>query len=149
MLGVKMVCANLEGANLKGANFEVMNFHCVYLCILHTALFEEILFHITPRVIMIPQDPAGSRANLEGVNLKGAVLEGSIMAGINLRVATLKNVNMQNCDLRMAVLVGAPLDHSLDYHQSLTLFFGLPSSFRLEPIWRIATCLGATYMRPT
>ena len=51
------------------------------------------------------KDPAGSRANLEGVNLKGAVLEGSIMAGINLRVATLKNVNMQNCDLRMAVLV--------------------------------------------
>ena len=44
MLGVKMVCANLEGANLKGANFEVMNFYWVYLCILHTALFEEILF---------------------------------------------------------------------------------------------------------
>ena len=59
---------------------------------------------------LIPQDPAGSRANLEGVNLKGAVLEGSIMAGINLRVATLKNVNMQNCDLRMAVLVGVPLN---------------------------------------
>ena len=56
-------------------------------------------------VNMTLQDPAGSRANLEGVNLKGAVLEGSIMAGINLRVATLKNVNMQNCDLRMAVLV--------------------------------------------
>ena len=28
------------------------------------------------------EDPAGSRANLEGVNLKGANLEGSIMAGI-------------------------------------------------------------------
>ena len=70
---------------------------------------------------LIPQDPAGSRANLEGVNLKGAVLEGSIMAGINLRVATLKNVNMQNCDLRMAVLVGVPLHHSLDHHQFLTL----------------------------
>jgi uncharacterized protein YjbI with pentapeptide repeats len=27
------------------------------------------------------EDPAGSRANLEGVNLKGANLEGSIMAG--------------------------------------------------------------------
>ena len=47
MLGVKMVCANLEGANLKGANFEVMNFHRVYLCILHTALLEEILFHLS------------------------------------------------------------------------------------------------------
>ena len=53
MLGVKMVCANLEGANLKGANFEVMNFHCAYLCILKMAKFEEILFHITPCVIMI------------------------------------------------------------------------------------------------
>ena len=30
------------------------------------------------------EDPAGSRANLEGVNLKGANLEGSIMAGIFL-----------------------------------------------------------------
>ena len=49
------------------------------------------------------EDPAGSRANLEGVNLKGAVLEGSIMAGINLRVATLKNVNMQNCKLLVAL----------------------------------------------
>ena len=64
------------------------------------------------------QDPAGSRANLEGVNLKGAVLEGSIMAGINLRVATLKNVNMQNCDLRMAVLVSVLLTLQ---HPSLTL----------------------------
>ena len=62
------------------------------------------------------KDPAGSRANLEGVNLKGAVLEGSIMAGINLRVATLKNVNMQNCDLRMAVLVSVGL-----YKNSLLL----------------------------
>ena len=53
MLGVKMVCANLEGANLKGANFEVMNFHCAYFCILKMAKFEEILFHITPCVIMI------------------------------------------------------------------------------------------------
>ena len=30
------------------------------------------------------EDPAGSRANLEGVNLKGANLEGSIMAGSKL-----------------------------------------------------------------
>ena len=53
----------------------------------------------------------GSRANLEGVNLKGAILEGSIMSGINLRVATLKNVNMMNCDLRGAVLAGADLEN--------------------------------------
>ena len=51
MLGVKMVCANLEGANLKGANFEVMSFHWVYLCFLKMANFNEILFHITPCVI--------------------------------------------------------------------------------------------------
>ena len=70
-------------------------------------------------VNMTLQDPAGSRANLEGVNLKGAVLEGSIMAGINLRVATLKNVNMQNCDLRMAVLVSGLIGQ----HPGLTLLF--------------------------
>ena len=135
MLGVKMVCANLEGANLKGANFEVMNFHCANLNILHTALFADILSHIIPCIIMIPQDPAGSRANLEGVNLKGAVLEGSIMAGINLRVATLKNVNMQNCDLRMAVLVGVPLHHSLDYHQ----FSGWSRFGELQSLWERPT----------
>ena len=98
---------------------------------------------------MIPQDPAGSRANLEGVNLKGAVLEGSIMAGINLRVATLKNVNMQNCDLRMAVLVGVPLNFLWTIINPQHFLFGLPSLFRLEPIWRTATSLGVTYMRPT
>ena len=75
------------------------------------------------------------------MNLKGAVLEGSIMAGINLRVATLKNVNMQNCDLRMAVLVGVPLDHTLDHHQSLTLsldyhhYSGWSRPGELQPLW--------------
>lgn len=48
--------------------------------------------------------------HLTGVNLKGAVLEGSNMAGVNLRVATLKNANLQNCDLRAAVLAGADLE---------------------------------------
>lgn len=56
------------------------------------------------------KDPAGSRANMEGVNLKGAVLEGSDMGGVNLRVATLKNANLKNCDLRAAVLAGADLE---------------------------------------
>lgn len=56
------------------------------------------------------KDPAGSKANMEGVNLKGANLEGSDMGGVNLRVATLKNANLQNCDLRTAVLAGADLE---------------------------------------
>ena len=127
-----MVCANLEAANLKGANFEVsVNLH---IC----SLFLQFM-HLC--VNMTLQDPAGSRANLEGVNLKGAVLEGSIMAGINLRVATLKNVNMQNCDLRMAVLVSGLL--------VLTTSKLDPSLFcRLELTWRIATSLEATYTKP-
>lgn len=56
------------------------------------------------------KDPAGSKANMEGVNLKGANLEGSDMSGVNLRVATLKNASLQNCDLRTAVLAGADLE---------------------------------------
>ena len=48
-----------------------------------------------------------------GCNLRGANLEGSLMAGVNLRVATLKDANMQNCDLRSAVLAGADLEVSL------------------------------------
>nr|CAH7713361.1 unnamed protein product [Callosobruchus chinensis] len=57
------------------------------------------------------KDPAGTRANMEGVNLKGAILEGSDMGGVNLRVATLKNANLKNCDLRAAVLAGADLEN--------------------------------------
>ena len=55
-------------------------------------------------------DPAGSAANMEGVNLKEATLEGSNMARINLRVATVKNANLKSCDLRGAVLAGADLE---------------------------------------
>lgn len=55
------------------------------------------------------EDPGGTRAIMEGVNLKDANLEGSCMAGINLRVATLKNANLKNCILRAAVLAGADL----------------------------------------
>ena len=55
-------------------------------------------------------DPAGSAANMEGVNLKEATLEGSNMARVNLRVATVKNANLKSCDLRGAVLAGADLE---------------------------------------
>ncbi|KAK0070489.1 BTB/POZ domain-containing protein KCTD9 [Biomphalaria pfeifferi] len=78
LLGVKMLCANLEGTSMRGCYFE---------------------------------DPAGSRANMEGAHMKNVDLEGSHMAGVNLRVATLKNANLQNCDLRGAVLAGADLEN--------------------------------------
>ncbi|KAJ8917855.1 hypothetical protein NQ315_010768 [Exocentrus adspersus] len=78
LLGVKSLCANLEGVTMKNCNFK---------------------------------DPAGIRAIMEGVNLKGAILEGSDMGGVNLRVATLKNANLKNCDLRAAVLAGADLEN--------------------------------------
>ncbi|XP_005091880.1 BTB/POZ domain-containing protein KCTD9 [Aplysia californica] len=78
LLGVKMLCANLEGTSMRGCYFE---------------------------------DPAGSRANMEGALMKNVDLEGSHMAGVNLRVATLKNANLQNCDLRGAVLAGADLEN--------------------------------------
>ncbi|CAG9819267.1 unnamed protein product [Phaedon cochleariae] len=78
ILGVKGLCANLEGVSMKTCNFK---------------------------------DPGGSRANLESVNLKGAILEGSDMGCVNLRVATLKNANLKNCDLRAAVLAGADLEN--------------------------------------
>ena len=96
MIGVKMLCANLEGASLRDCNFD---------------------------------DPAGSNAIMEGrgkimltgidfraiflgVNLRGAVLEGSNMARVNLRVATIKHGNLKNCDLKSAVLAGADLEVS-------------------------------------
>ncbi|KAF5308709.1 hypothetical protein FQR65_LT06070 [Abscondita terminalis] len=85
--------AILDGAHLLGVKSLCANMECAQL---KNCNFE---------------DPAGSRANMEGVNLKGANLEGSGMAGVNLRVATLKNANLQNCDLRAAVLAGADLEN--------------------------------------
>ena len=38
-------------------------------------------------------DPAGSAANMEGVNLKEATLEGSNMARVNLRYISLDKFN--------------------------------------------------------
>lgn len=78
LIGVKMLCANLEATSMRGCYFE---------------------------------DPAGTRANMEGALMKNVDLEGSHMAGVNLRVATLKNANLQNCDLRGAVLAGADLEN--------------------------------------
>ncbi|CAL1525959.1 unnamed protein product [Lymnaea stagnalis] len=78
LMGVKMLCANLEGTSMRGCYFE---------------------------------DPAGSRASMEGALMKNVDLEGSHMAGVNLRVATLKNANLQNCDLRGAILAGADLEN--------------------------------------
>lgn len=85
--------AVLDGAHLLGVKSLCANMECAQL---KSCNFE---------------DPAGSRANMEGVNLKGANMEGSDMAGVNLRVATLKNANLQNCDLRAAVLAGADLEN--------------------------------------
>ncbi|KAF5273921.1 hypothetical protein FQA39_LY01036 [Lamprigera yunnana] len=85
--------AILDGAHLLGVKSLCANMECTQL---KNCNFE---------------DPAGSRANMEGVNLKGANLEGSHMASVNLRVATLKNANLKNCDLRAAVLAGADLEN--------------------------------------
>ncbi|CAH1404340.1 unnamed protein product [Nezara viridula] len=81
--GAQLLGVKMLCANLESANLRACNF----------------------------EDPAGTRANMEGVNLKGANLEGSNMAGVNLRVATLKNANLKNCDLRAAVLAGADLQN--------------------------------------
>lgn len=70
-------------ANLEGANLQHCNF----------------------------EDQSGTgKTVFEGVNLKGACLEGSNMAGVNLRVACLKDANLKNCNLRAACLAGADLE---------------------------------------
>nr|XP_018905383.1 PREDICTED: BTB/POZ domain-containing protein KCTD9 [Bemisia tabaci] len=84
--------AQMEGAQLLGVRMLCAN--------LESANLRGCYF----------EDPAGSRANMEGVNLNGADLEGSNMAGVNLRVATLKNANLRSCDLRAAVLAGANME---------------------------------------
>ncbi|XP_071544243.1 BTB/POZ domain-containing protein KCTD9 [Panulirus ornatus] len=90
--------ANLCNANLEGAQLLNVRLLCANL---ESANLRACNF----------EDPAGTRSNCEGVNLRGAVLEGSMLAGVNLRVATLKNANLKNCDLRAAVLAGADLEN--------------------------------------
>jgi len=80
--GVQMKRANLEGASLRNCKFETQSSS-------HTTV----------------------TSNLEGANLKGAILEGSQMSHVNLRLAILKNANMQNCVLRDAVLAGADMEN--------------------------------------
>ncbi|GIY63492.1 hypothetical protein CEXT_571372 [Caerostris extrusa] len=129
--GVNLAYADLSRLDLRHINFKYANLHRAklsganlsYCCLERTDLSQANLENaILLGVKMLcanleganlrscnMEDPAGNRANMEGVNLKGANLEGSQMAGVNLRVATLKNANLQNCDLRGAVLAGADL----------------------------------------
>ena len=53
--------------------------------------------------------PGGERANLEGANLKGAILERAILRGANLRVANLRGAYLEGANLRGANLRGANL----------------------------------------
>ncbi|CAG9829720.1 unnamed protein product [Diabrotica balteata] len=110
--------ANLQGCNLMGAN---LSWCCLERADLSHAVLDTAQLlgvkslcanfeGVTMRNCNF-KDPAGSRANMEGVNLKGAILEGSDMGGVNLRVATLKHANLKNCDLRTAVLAGADLEN--------------------------------------
>lgn len=52
------------------------------------------------------QDPKGTMANMEGVNLRNAALEDSDLTGANLRVANLKGANLKATILRGAILAG-------------------------------------------
>ncbi|KAL8611223.1 hypothetical protein ACOMHN_013654 [Nucella lapillus] len=110
--------AILRKANLSGANLSYCNFERADLCsaTLDSAnlLGVKVLCANMEGTSMRGcnfEDPAGSRANMEGALMKNVDLEGSHMAGVNLRVANLKNANLQNCDLRGAVLAGADLEN--------------------------------------
>ncbi|KAK6174537.1 hypothetical protein SNE40_017793 [Patella caerulea] len=103
LTGANLACCNFERADLSKAVFDSANLLGVkMLCAnLEGSSLKGCNF----------EDPAGSRANMEGAHMKSVNLEGSHMAGVNLRVATLKNANLQNCDLRGAVLAGADLEN--------------------------------------
>lgn len=98
------------------------------------------------------EDPAGGRANMEGVNLKGANLEGSCMGGVNLRVATLKHAVLRNCDLRAAVLAGADLEVSFYhyyYHHYILSLTNRKSFLYIFFCYRTVICLVVIYMKQT
>jgi len=110
--------AILKNSNLTGANLSYCNFERADLCkaTVDSATFIGVKMlcanlEATSMRGCYFEDPAGTRANMEGALMKNVDLEGSHMAGVNLRVATLKNANLQNCDLRGAVLAGADLEN--------------------------------------
>ena len=54
-------------------------------------------------------EDGGSRANLQGANLRGANLQAADLRGADLRAAELRDVNLWGADLRGANLWGADL----------------------------------------
>ncbi|RUS71966.1 hypothetical protein EGW08_020279 [Elysia chlorotica] len=105
--------ANLSGANLSFCNFERADLGKAIVDSANLLGVKMLCANLegTSMRGCYFEDPAGSRANMEGALMKNVDLEGSHMAGVNLRVATLKNANLQNCDLRGAVLAGADLEN--------------------------------------
>ena len=94
-----MLCSNLEGASLVGCNFD-------------DPAGSNAIMEGSSVENWMSEEHFIQRFSLSGVNLRGAVLEGSNMARVNLRVATIKHGNLKNCDLRAAVLAGADLEVS-------------------------------------
>ncbi len=92
-----MLCSNLEGASLVGCNFD-------------DPAGSNAIMEGSSVENWMSEEHFIQRFSLSGVNLRGAVLEGSNMARVNLRVATIKHGNLKNCDLRAAVLAGADLE---------------------------------------
>ncbi|BFY98188.1 hypothetical protein BsWGS_01228 [Bradybaena similaris] len=105
--------ANLAGANLSFCNFERADMRRAIIDSANLLGVKMLCANLegTSMRGCYFEDPAGSRANMEGALMKNVDLASSHMAGVNLRVATLKNANLQNCDLRGAVLAGADLEN--------------------------------------
>ncbi|CAG5118871.1 unnamed protein product [Candidula unifasciata] len=105
--------ANLAGANLSFCNFERADMRRAVIDSANLLGVKMLCANLegTSMRGCYFEDPAGSRANMEGALMKNVNLASSHMAGVNLRVATLKNANLQNCDLRGAVLAGADLEN--------------------------------------
>ncbi|OQV13777.1 BTB/POZ domain-containing protein KCTD9 [Hypsibius exemplaris] len=115
-------CVNLKFANLKRTNLTHCNLS--YANLDRADLTEAVLDHAVMFGVKMPcavmercsmqdvnmDDPAGSRANLEGVNLRNARLDNSQLSGANFRVANLKYASMTNCELKQVSFPGANLE---------------------------------------
>ncbi|XKL67909.1 hypothetical protein PGB90_003400 [Kerria lacca] len=101
-LGVKMLCANLEGSSLKGCNFEDpsgINANMEGVNLKGANLEGSNMARVDLRV-----------ATLKNANLKHCDLRAAVLAGADLENCDLTGSNLQETNLRGANLKGASLE---------------------------------------
>ena len=69
----------------------------------------EIARALAAHMLWLKGDPAGSRADLRGADMRGADMRGASLRDADMRGADMRDVDMRGASLRHAILSGANL----------------------------------------